>query len=63
MRRLAELVAALTGPKARVTGAVQQIEVDPGDAGADERMEPGETVSLWRRIAPDGGDAVSMCAP
>lgn len=63
LRHLADAVVALTGIKAKVTGAIHQVDIDLGDLAADELACLGDVILLWRRITLEDGKPFSFRAP
>ncbi len=63
LRRLAEAVVALTGPKAKITGAIWEIDIDLGDVPADERESLDEVLFLWRRLTMEDTKPLSLRQP
>lgn len=63
LRRLAEAVVALTGPKAKITGAIREIDIDLGDVPTEERESLDEVLFLWRRLSIEGTKPLSLRQP
>lgn len=63
LRHLAEAVVALTGPRAKITGAIRQIDIDLGELPADERESLDEVLFLWRRVTTEDPNPPSLRQP